>query len=116
MRWICFEYLCVSGHRTSSLEERNAVRSAIPCPVDGCDLEASKALSAPRLKFARGVVSRGRNYEDDRPPNIPDTRELAEGMPYDEWRKKTEDKHRPASDADFNRQVQRELDRSDRVK
>ena len=98
MSWIALEFLCPSGHRSSSLEDRKAVRDPIPFPVDGCDLDAKRTISAPRLKFARGVVSRGRNYADDRPPSVADTSLLADGMSLDEWKNHYTPEERPDED------------------
>lgn len=113
MAWICLEYLCPDGHRTASLEDRDNASPFLPC---ACGLDAERTMSAPRLKFSRGVVATGRNYDGERPPGIPDTRELADGMSYGEWRKKNSDKYREAVGDDLKRAARRELDRSDRIK
>jgi hypothetical protein len=92
MSYIALEYLCPAGHRSASLEPRADPRQTRDCD---CGATASRTISAPRVKIPIATAAT-RGKSDERPPGVPDTSLLAEGMPYREWR----EKHTPPQERD----------------
>jgi len=85
MSYLMVEYLCGScGLRSESLEDRGAVAQEIPCAR--CGSPAVRAVSAVMCKIPLATVTRGKNGPP--PERALDTRELGDGMPLREWRKK----------------------------
>jgi len=102
MSWIMVEYLCPEHGRFESLEVRPAPSSRA-CE---CGSSADLAVSAVSCKMPYGeIVARGEN--DERPPGVPNTEKLADGMSYSDWKKERKagraDEHRKA--AGIERQV-----------
>lgn len=81
MSLIAREYLCPAGHRHAAIVPRSEDPLETACGV--CGEVAERVISAPRLKFPRASVTRGKS--DERPPGVPDTSLLADGMPRSEW-------------------------------
>lgn len=104
MAWICTEYVCPGGHRFDSLEVRGEVRDTLGC---ACGELGERAISAPRLKIPlTSVVTTGRSVSE-RPPNVPDTSLLADGMSRGEWQAHHDRKAPAKRDEDFERLVRR---------
>lgn len=81
MSWIMLEYQCSCGDRVESLERRSDPSSSID---HGCGEMAVRCLSAVRGSVKLGEVTRGRS--EPPPPEVLDTRPLADGMPLAEFR------------------------------
>jgi hypothetical protein len=92
--WICLEYQCPAGHRAASLEDRADPPASKPC--DTCNALAERVISAPRIKIPLSSVTTTGRSTSERPPGVPDTSLLADGMPMREWRAK----HTPAPERD----------------
>ena len=85
MSWLLLEYRCDCGVTIESLERRGEEPPTLPCRV--CGGTADRAISAVRSKTVWGAaVSTGKS--DPPPPGVMDTRGLAEGMSYAEFRQR----------------------------
>lgn len=83
---IAADYLCPEHGRFDSLEERDATGlppAERPCVV--CGAPSSKVFPLASYKPQRGAVKQGKEEPRDS-KLIMDTRPLADGMPYDEWK------------------------------
>ena len=88
MALIAADYLCPEHGRFDSLEVRGEgglAPAERPCEI--CGAPSSRAMSAPLFKPQRGAVSQGKEAPRDS-PLIMDTKPLADGMPYHEWKAK----------------------------
>lgn len=82
MSWVMLEFRCgVCGQVFEELVARKAGEYTAP----HCDAEAPSVLSAPRVATSYKVsVERGSTAPP--PPNVVDTRPLAEGQSLREWK------------------------------
>ena len=86
---ILVEYQCERCGRFEALVQRPA-RSEAPCL--SCDATAERVISAVSLKQQLASVDRGKPEEP--PPGAVTTRELADGMPMQQWHEKRRRKRR----------------------
>jgi hypothetical protein len=99
MSLISNEYLCDSHGRFSATVERDGP-DCHPCPL--CSRPSIWVISAPMGRVRTAEVQRGGVDKPDSPMFL-DTRELGEGMPFDQWRAKRdkmyeERRHKEAKD------------------
>ena len=89
MSWILRDYRCDGcGH-----EDEILLRLSDPVPqCTECGDRVTALLSPVRGRVKLGEVSRGKNGTP--PPNALDTRPLADGMSYSEWRERQRSKRR----------------------
>jgi len=89
--FILLEYLCECGARIESLEDRSDPARVITHL--GCGgAVAERTIPAVKSLTRWGSVSRGAS--DPPPPNVMDTRPLADGMPISQFREKRRKYHR----------------------
>lgn len=89
--YVLLEYLCTScAQRTESLELRGCPPLAIKCECGGI---AERTISAVRSGTVWGAAAT-RGPHQERPPGALDTRPLAEGMRYDDWRARNQSARR----------------------
>lgn len=82
---ILLDYQCNACGATHEALETRPAPSSRPCPR--CGDVAGRIFSPVALGTVWGAAaSRGRS--DEPPPGAIDTRPLADGMPYREWRKR----------------------------
>lgn len=99
MTLIANEFLCDSHGRFTAIVDRDGP-DCHPCPR--CSAPSVWVISAPMGRIRIGEVERGGVDKPDSPMYL-NTRELGEGMPYDEWRGKRdkmyeERRHREGKD------------------
>lgn len=82
--FIVLEFECPLHGRFSENVPRTQRSDASTCPH--CGGESPWVMSAPTGRVKIGEVTRGKS--DERPPGALDTRALADGMPYSEWKAK----------------------------
>ena len=82
------EYRCPTHGLFSLVEPCNEEESPRACPA--CGVSSPYTMSAPMTRVALASFTRG--APDERPPGTLDTRELGDGMPYNEWRAKQDAK------------------------
>jgi hypothetical protein len=110
---IAAEYLC-PVHGRVALDVRRDDKGDPPdlvlCPVVidedkaiVCGATSEWVISAPMGRAALCSFTRGKN--DPPPPNAANTRELAEGMPYHEWRAKHEKRLRDIERAEWKQKT-----------
>lgn len=88
---VLLEYMCPEHGRFESLEERAESPDDVPCP--DCGAISPWTISAPMPKLQKGAVSQGK-FEEPQYKGQLDTRALADGMPYNDWKKKRDDYRR----------------------
>ena len=102
MSLIVREYRCPAGHQFDEIVDRADDPAEHAC---ACGETAARIISAPRLKFPLvSVTTTGRSVSE-RPPNVPDTSLLADGMDIGEWKQRHEPPRQ--KDDDFERAVRR---------
>lgn len=100
MSYIMIEYLCeVCGDRFESLEDRGAPAASLP----HCGKEASRVISAVTGSVKLGSVTQGKNEAP--PPNVIDTRPLADGEPLSKWKAKRAKQTRDMRIAEIRRNI-----------
>lgn len=86
---IVADYECPDHGRFEVTVERNLAGDppeAVACIVCG-EPSAWRISAAGALRVQLGAVSQGKVMTYDKPEHMLDTRPLADGMPYDEWKR-----------------------------
>jgi len=86
---VLLEFLCPEHGRFEELVDRASPPDAVPCE---CGASSPWTISAPATKIQKGALSQG-SFEKPEYKGQLDTRALADGMPYNEWKAKR-DKYR----------------------
>lgn len=85
MSFVLLEFLCPEHDRFESLEDRATAPDAAPCPQ--CGASSPWVISAPMGRVKLGSVTTGK-FEPPPHRYALDTRPLADGMKYSDWKKK----------------------------
>lgn len=104
-QWFLLDYRCRScGSVSESLESRSAPAKTIAPPC-GCAARADRVLSPIRIGTVWGYAAVRGKSDPPPTPEYLDTEPLADGVSYDDWKKKQRAQQRDKRRAQIKREL-----------